>query len=225
MSSNRKGKQLILYFLMIILGFACTDSSKNVDLPLSEKYQEIEKINYKADCLGPDGGYITSVNEDKNQFLFEQTFTYKLEDFRVNVIGDTSAYLLDSAGLVLDTLSKEVAWVIRSHHFHKMAALPFEYFDQIEEIEGVDQTLGIWYSGKDPNGNQVRFRIYPSKGRLERLEVVDPTDPDAVIAITYKSFIETVFGPIAKRVDIQQNVDVNYIFQFKQIQINGQEML
>ncbi|MEM6723899.1 MAG: hypothetical protein AAF598_07660 [Bacteroidota bacterium] len=217
---------------IIIVGFSflafarCGQSVHPVTQALSPLYEQVQTISSNADCLGPDGGYLTNVTEaDNGHLLFEQSFTYKSDDFRVRIEQDSIGYLLDSLDQTLDTLTASVAWIIRSHHFHKMAAQPLDFFQAAEKEAEQTDPQGEWYTGKDPNGNGVRFRIYPIKQRLERMEVLNPDNPDEVISITYHSFLQTVYGPMAQRVDIKQGNEATYIFQFKSIVVNGEEML
>lgn len=121
------------YFVLFLLAFArCGQPPHALLEELSPQYQNVQKISAQADCLGPEGGYITTVTEDDaGSLIFEQVFTYKLDDFRVRIDHDTICYLLDTLDQPMDTLSTSVAWIIRSHHFHKMAAQPLDFFKDI----------------------------------------------------------------------------------------------
>ena len=216
-------KLVVFCILLFSLGIVSCKRKKSAEadqLSLDPRYLQIEKINSFANCYGPNGNYTTEVISEKNgSLLFSQVFEYRSLPFIAKLNSDNKGYTIDKNGEISDTLSEISIEMIRSHDFHRLQTDPKSFFNQILFEKDMDNGIAL-YSGIDRLDHPVKIYYDRAVNQIRSIEFLNMMDTTEVIKITYKKWIESEYGKLAKDIEIVQAKKDTFHFDFKRIEIN-----
>ncbi len=205
---------VVLFLFMVVAMTGCTTTSedvKTIDLP----YKEFKNLISVASCSGPSGSYTTEVHSTNDGYTFFQQ-DYGDRGVYTAAISGNQGYSYDSANQVTDTLSIESISIIVGHEFHKIHMFPEKFFQAITYEKDIkfNQKQCEQFGSKDMLGYPVNLFYNRSASQLEGLTIKNPMDTTEQIQITYKSWLNTPLGQLAKKVEIIQGGSDTYVFEY-----------
>lgn len=216
-------RSIILYTLVclfVVTSCGKKKDTKNNALLLDSRYLQIDNIHSFANCQGPDGRYTTEVTSKKDGTLFfSQIYTYRDAPFRAVLSSDRKGYSTDKNGKVLDTLSNIAIEMIRSHDFHRLHTNPTSFFNTIKFEKNVAQKQAL-YTAIDRLSNPVKIYYDKTIEQIRGIEFLNMMDTTEVIEVTYKKWIDSDHGKLAKEIEIVQAKKDTFHFDFTTININ-----
>lgn len=220
--AKQRWSLLLILMISTFCIVACNKNQRNSDriLSLDMRYTDIDKIYSKANCIGPNGAYITEVNSDKNGALrFTQTFELRDLPFAANLVSKDIGYVIDTNDKTIDTLSSVAIEMIRSHDFHRMHTNPDAFFQQIEFEQNLSDEIEV-YVGIDQLNHPAKIYYDKSLKNIRSIELLNMIDTSEVININYTSWIDSDFGKLAKTLHVIQAQKDTFNFDFEVIEIN-----
>lgn len=209
-------------FLSLFGLISCKEnkSANNNKLSLDPRYLKIEKINSSANCVGPNGDYITKViSQENGRLVFSQDFDHEDLQFMVELSSDNTGYTIDENGIISDTLSNTAIQMIRSHDFHRIQTNPASFYDQIKFEKEVGNQIEL-FSGIDKLNNPAKIYYDRNIKQIRVIEFLNMMDTTEVIKIEYKKWINSDYGKLAQEIEIVQARKDTFNFDFQTIKIN-----
>lgn len=207
-----------LFLSIVVLIFSCERGSESKAMRLDANFDQIDFIKSVALCDGPNGNYITTVESSKNGSLrFIQEYDYRDLPFIAQIISTDEAYSLDAGNNILDTLDQKAMAMIRSHDFHRIQISPQTFFQNIQFEKELDQLTDI-FVGQDRLNNPVQIHYNNEKERVEKVEMLNPTDTTESIEIFYSLWKPTEHGELAYKVEIIQARKDTFTFNFQNLE-------
>ncbi|MBR9920477.1 MAG: hypothetical protein GYB31_06530 [Bacteroidetes bacterium] len=201
--------------------FACqTSEDDTVRLPLNSNYLFIDEIHSVANCLGPDGRYVTEVHSfTDSTYTFKQDFEYREEAFHASVSENGIGYVLNPEGEVVDTLSREVVEMVRSHDFHRIQTRPNQFYSDFQVVEGGNSVNAV-----DKLEHPVRMIPDESQEVISSVMFWNMLDTSEVIRIDFTDWVESDYGKLVKKLRVIQAERDTFFFDYTQLMINGEEI-
>ena len=215
-------KRALFVVISLLLSISCAKkkNTTNNELSLDPRYFHIKSINTFAHCNGPNGSYTTQVISKKNGYLlFSQVYEYRDSPFIGELSSDNKGYAVDKDGKILDTLSNIAVEMIRSHDFHRLQTNPWSFFDQIKYERNFEPGIDL-YSGIDRLNNPIKIYYDNAIEQIRTIEFLNMMNTTETIQVTYQQWEESMYGKLAKKVEIIQAKKDTFHFDFKTIKIN-----
>lgn len=219
---------LLLTGLAVLSLIACqstnNSSAVNKEIVLDARYLAFENLISKANCSGPGFEYTTEVHSTKDGYtLFKQVRKGEMEAYLAVIPNSKEGFVMNDAGAITDTLSRESVEVVRSHEFHKVHMQPEKYFNNLAyEADTLYLSKPCeWYSGIDILGNKVRLYYDRPNQLIIGLQMLNPHNKAESIEVNYKAWMDSEWGKMVKALEIIQGGKDVYLFDFIDIELNS----
>ncbi|MEL7119986.1 MAG: hypothetical protein AAFO07_11115 [Bacteroidota bacterium] len=211
----------IFSYLFLLLLLSCNEPlEKEISLELNEKYNNIRAINAIANCEGPNGKYVSEMQSfEDGSCIFYQDFEYRDAAFYAQITANNQGFVLDSLGTPVDTLSKEVIEIVRSHEFHRLQIDPQHFFSSISFSEKIKDGI-IAFSAEDRLNNPVKLTYNEREQLILKIDMVNPLDTAESIEIFNTHWAESEYGKLVQKVKIVQAQKDTFTFDYHSIELN-----
>lgn len=221
-------KKLSTGFAGLIFLVACDPSAQDT---LSRHQQQvgdlsaIENLTTRAECKGPDGGYVTQTASDfrSDYLLFQQSYSYRSNPFNAVIYSKEDGIGLDSLLQPKGSLSKPVIGVLRAHEFHELMLQPESRFQNWEEASDTlfFEVKCRRLKARDPLDLPVSLYFNSKTGLMEGFAQVNPYKKSELIQIHFFDWEEQSGVMMFDKLTILQGTEARFSFDYQRIEFNS----